>query len=96
MTLWTVALQAPLSMEFSRQEYWSGFPCLPPGELSDPGFETISLACAALSGGFFTTTPPGKPLPFPPIHLTALKLRVTTLGIVGILHPVVRLGMHSA
>ena len=35
-TLWTVALQAPLSMEFSRQEYWSGLPC-PPGDLPDPG-----------------------------------------------------------
>ena len=38
-TLWTVALQAPLTLGFSRQEYWSGLPCLPPGVLPDPGIE---------------------------------------------------------
>ena len=37
--LWTVARQAPLSMEFSRQEYWSGLPCFPPRDLPDPGIE---------------------------------------------------------
>ena len=37
VTPWAVARQAPLSMEFSRQEYWSGLPCPPPGDLSDPG-----------------------------------------------------------
>ena len=42
-TLWTVALQAPLSMVFSRQEYWSGSPCPPPGDLPDPGMEPTSL-----------------------------------------------------
>ena len=36
-TPWTVACQAPLSMEFSKQEYWSGLPCLPPGDLPNPG-----------------------------------------------------------
>ena len=41
-TLWTVARQAPLSMGFSRQEYWSGLPCLPPGDLPDPGTEPAS------------------------------------------------------
>ena len=41
---WTVAYQAPLSMEFSRQEYWSGLPFLSPGDLSDPGIEPRSLA----------------------------------------------------
>ena len=40
-TLWTVACQAPLSMEFSRQEYWSGLPCPPPGDLPDPGIEPV-------------------------------------------------------
>ena len=49
--LWTVPFQAPLSMGFSRQEYWSGLPCPPPGDLPDPGIEHISLA-----GGFFTTS----------------------------------------
>ena len=42
-TPWTVACQALLSMRFSRQEYWSGLPCLSPGALLDPGIETISL-----------------------------------------------------
>ena len=41
-TLWTVAHQAPLSMGFSRQEYWSGLPCPPPGDLPDPGAEPES------------------------------------------------------
>ena len=40
-TLWTVAHQAPLSMGFSRQEYWSGLPCLPPGDLPDPGIQHL-------------------------------------------------------
>ena len=55
-TLWTVAHQAPLSMEFSRQEYWRGLPCPPPGDLSDPGIEPMSLMSPALASGFFTTS----------------------------------------
>ena len=43
-------------MEFSRQEYWSGLPSLPPGDLSDPGMEPASLMSPASAGGFFTTT----------------------------------------
>ena len=54
-TPWTVARQSPLSMRFSSQEYWSGLPCSPPGDLSDPGIEPVSPASA---GGFFTTEPP--------------------------------------
>ena len=54
-TLWTIAHQAPLSMEFSRQEYWSGLPCPPPGGLPNPGMEPTSLMSPALAGGFFTT-----------------------------------------
>ena len=42
---WTVAYQAPLSMEFSRQEYWSGLPFLSPGDLPDPGIKTGLLHC---------------------------------------------------
>ena len=53
--LWTIACRAPLSMGFSRQEYWSGFPCPPPGDLSDLGIEPRSLTYPALAGGFFTT-----------------------------------------
>ena len=48
VTLWTIVRQAPLSMEFSRQEYWRGLPCPPPGELSDPGIEPESPAAPAL------------------------------------------------
>ena len=51
-TPWTVAHQAPLSMGFSRQEYWSGLPCPPPEDLPDLGIEPTS---PALAGGFFTT-----------------------------------------
>ena len=56
---WTVACQAPLSLGFSRQEYWSGLPVPSPGDLSDLGIE---LASPALAGRFFTTELPGKPL----------------------------------
>ena len=55
-TLQTVTHQALLSMGFSRQEYWSGLPCLPPGDLPDPEIEPISLMSPALAGGFFTTS----------------------------------------
>ena len=55
MTPWTVACQAPLSMGFSKQEYWSGLPCPPPGDLPNPGTEPESLMSPALAGGFFTT-----------------------------------------
>ena len=55
-TLWTVAHQAPLSVGFSRQEYWSGLPCPPPGDLPDPGIEPLTLTSCALSGGFFTSS----------------------------------------
>ena len=54
-TLWTVALQSPLSMEFSRQEYWSGLAFLTPGDLPNPGIEPASLVSPALAGRFFTT-----------------------------------------
>ena len=47
MTLWTVACQAPLSMGFSRQKYWSGLPFPPPGDLPDPGIKLGSLALQA-------------------------------------------------
>ena len=47
-TPWTVALQAPLSEGFSRQEYWSGLPCCPPGDLPDPGVESRSPVDPAL------------------------------------------------
>ena len=52
--LWTIICQAPLSMGFSRQEYWSGLPCPPPGDLPTPGMEPMPLKSPALAGGFFT------------------------------------------
>ena len=59
---WTAAHQAPLSVGFPRQEYWSGLPFPSPGDLPDPGMERISLASPALAGGFYTAEAPGKPL----------------------------------
>ena len=53
----TIANQAPLSMEFSKQDYWGGFPFPSPEDLPNPGIEPGS---PALAGGFFTTEPPGK------------------------------------
>ena len=52
---WTVARHSPLSMGFSRQEYWSGLPFPPPGDLLNPEIESMSLISPALAGGFFTT-----------------------------------------
>ena len=60
-TLWTVAYQAPLSVGFPRQEYWSGLPFSTLGDLPDPGIESVSPASLALAGGFFTTEPQGEP-----------------------------------
>ena len=57
-TLWTVACQAPLSLGFSKPEYWSGLPCSPPGYIPNPGIEPAS---PVLAGGFFTTESSGKP-----------------------------------
>ena len=54
VTLWTVARQAPLSLGFSGQEYWSGSPSPPPGDLPDPGIEPMPLMSPAFAGGFFT------------------------------------------
>ena len=54
--LWLVACQVPLPMGFSRQEYWNGLPCPPPGGLPDPGIKPASLMSPALEVGFFTTS----------------------------------------
>ena len=59
-TPWTVVSQAPLSMGFSRQEYWSGLPFSLPRNLPNEGIEPASPMSPALAGGFFTTDPPGK------------------------------------
>ena len=62
VTLWTITHQAPLYMEFSRQEYWSGLPCPPSGDLPDPGIEPTSLMSPALAGrSSLPLVSPGKP-----------------------------------
>ena len=58
-TPWTVARLGPLSMRFSRQEYWSGLPFCPPGGLPNPGIKPVSPVSSALAGGFLTTEPQG-------------------------------------
>ena len=58
-TPWTVAHQAPLSIGFPRQEYWSRLSFPSPGDLPDPGFKPVF---PALAGRLFTTEPPGKPI----------------------------------
>ena len=53
VTPWTVVCQYPLSMVFSKQEYWSGLPCPLPGDLPNPEIKAASLMSPALAGGFF-------------------------------------------
>ena len=53
---WTVARQAPLCMGFPRQEYWSGLPCPPPGDLPNPGIKPASCTSLALAARFFITS----------------------------------------
>ena len=62
VTLQTVVRQAPLSMGFPRQEYWSGVPCPSSGDLPNPGIKPTSLMSPALAGRFFSTVPLGKPM----------------------------------
>ena len=77
VTSWTIALQALLSTEFSRQEYWSGFPFPSPEDLPDPGIKPGSLASLASAGRFFTTVPAGKPSPIKCLMINTLKFAAT-------------------
>ena len=61
-TLWTVARQAPLSMGFSRQEYWSGLPCPPPGDLPNPGIKPVTPAAPVLQADSLQLSHQGSPL----------------------------------
>ena len=79
VTLWTIVRQVPLSMGFLRQEYWSGLPFPPPGDLPNPGIKPTSLVFPALGGGFFTTVPPGKPTKSTRGHINAGATRVRTI-----------------
>ena len=56
VTLWNVACQVPLSIGFSRQEYWSGWPWLPPGDRPNPGIKPMSLISPSMADRFFTTS----------------------------------------
>ena len=60
-TPWTLACQAPLSMGFPRQKYWSELPFPPPGDLLNPGFKPTFFLSPALADRFFTTELPGNP-----------------------------------
>ena len=74
VTPWTVAHQAPLSVGFSRQEYWSGLPFPPPGDLPESGFKLMSPVSPGLAGRFFTTSASweGLPVPFSDLSLTQI------------------------
>ena len=83
-TPWTVALQASLSMGFSRQEYWSGLLCLPPGDLPDTGIELVSLRSPALASGFFTISATWEaPKHPPPLGTTDLIPFSMSLGLLS-------------
>ena len=69
--LWTVARQTPLSMGFSQQEYWSGLPCLPPGDLPNPGTKPRSPALHADS---LSLSHQGSPVELPTPGLTTCRL----------------------
>ena len=77
MTLWTVARQAPLSVGFSSQEYWSGLPCPFPGTLPDPGIEPEPLMSPAFAGRFFTTS--ARNDNYTPIEYTQGEMETETL-----------------
>ena len=71
-TPWTIAHQAPLSVGFPRQEYWSGLPCPSQGDLPDPGIEYVSRT---LAGRCYTTESPGEPM----LSTTSLYFHVSSL-----------------
>ena len=87
---WTVTCQAPLSMGFPRQEYWSGWPFPPPGDLPNPGTKPTS---PALAGGFFTTEQLGKPKKAGLLDLQDLFL--AALNLWKFRHPKHRAGPHG-
>ena len=66
---WIVARQAPLPIEFSRKEYWSGLPFPASGNLPNPGIEPVSSMSPVCAGEFFSTEPPGKPTRVRPVNV---------------------------
>ena len=80
-SVWTVTHQSPLPMGFSRQEYWSGLPRPPPGDLPDPGIDPTSLKSSALAGGLFTTATIWETQRSPrELRLISMNLCITGLG----------------
>ena len=79
LTFWTVAHQTPLSMGFSRQEYWSRLPCPPPGDLPDPGIKPASLCLLHCQADSLPLVPPGKPLPCGSAILISVSLLILHL-----------------
>ena len=73
-SLQTVTRLAPLSMEFSRKEYWSGLPCPSPGDLLDPGIKPTSLVSPTLAGGFFHTSATWEVHKYVYMHARSIKL----------------------
>ena len=69
-TPWTVTLQVPLSMGFSTQEYWSGLPCPPPGDLPDPDLDLCLFCLLHWQVGSLPLRPPEKPIE---INYTSIK-----------------------
>ena len=94
VTSWTVAHQAPLSMEFSRQEYWGGLPCLPPGDLPNPGIEPGSLMTSALAGEFFTNGVTKSRTRLS--HWTELSWTPWKPNVVLLLHRIVEINMENS
>ena len=80
VTLWAVARQAPLSMGFSKEEYWHGLSCPFPGDLPNPRIEPTSLVSPASAGGFFTTSVTGEAHPYVTIGKTTALTRLTFAG----------------
>ena len=73
-TPWTIVHQAPLSMEFPRQEYWSALSFPTPGDLPDLGIKPVSPASPGLAGIFFTSVRPGRPkCPYTMEHFSPIK-----------------------
>ena len=83
MALWTVALQSPLSMGFSRQEFCNGLPCPSLGDLPDPGIKSVALVSLALQMDSLPTEPPGKPLRMTGGVLKTTNARHSELGILN-------------
>ena len=75
-------------MEFSRQEYWSGLPFLTPGDLPNPGMEPVCLVSPAVTGGFFTTEPSGKPSEKVLISKKKFLIHFPLFGKILSLHPI--------